>query len=52
MPRARQYEWDKAHAGAVAAQDVDGDGGNMNWTVYLESLGGTARGRLDRRGRR
>ena len=31
----RQYEWDKAVEGAVAARDVDGDGGNMNWTVYL-----------------
>ena len=35
----RQYEWDKAHAGAVEAQAQYGDDGDMNWTVYLESLG-------------
>ena len=35
----RLEEWDKAVEGATAARDVDGDGGNMNWTVYLESLG-------------
>ena len=35
----RQYEWDKAHAGAVAAQARDGDDGNMNWTVILSRWG-------------
>ena len=35
----RRAEWDKAVEGALAAQDVDGDGGDMNWTVYIESLG-------------
>ena len=35
----KQREWDAAIDSAIAAQDVDGDGGLQNWTVYIESLG-------------
>ena len=35
----RQGEWDAAIRSATEAREQDGDGGNMNWTVYIESLG-------------
>ena len=35
----KQFEWDTAITGARQAQEQDGDGGNMNWTVYIKSLG-------------
>ena len=35
----RQYEWDKAMAGARAAQEQDGDDGLMNWTEYIAAQG-------------
>ena len=35
----RQREWDTAMLSATDAREKDGDGGNMNWTTYMESLG-------------
>ena len=35
----KQFEWDTAITGARQAQEQDGDSGNMNWTVYIKSLG-------------
>ena len=35
----RQGEWQTAVDSAIAARDVDGDGGNMNWTEYIAGQG-------------
>ena len=35
----RQYEWDKAMAGARAAKARDGDDGLQNWTEYIAAQG-------------
>ena len=35
----RRDEWSQARSSALNARAKEGDDGNMNWTVYIESLG-------------
>ena len=35
----RRDEWSQARSSALSARAKEGDDGNMNWTVYIESLG-------------